>query len=103
MSASLGIGGGVLKVPIMVTTLGLPIHYAIGTSAFMIVITVSAGLLEHYRYGQVNVFYGGLLGVGAVFGAQIGAKLSLLTRPKKLRLVFSVLLVIIALRMLLSL
>ncbi len=100
LSASLGIGGGVLKVPIMIVILELPVHYAIGTSAFMIVITATAGILQHFYYGHIDLFYGGLLGVGALIGAQLGAKVSLETKPKKLRIIFGIIIILIALRML---
>lgn len=100
LSASLGIGGGVIKVPIMITTLGLPVHYAIGTSAFMIMITSTAGVIQHIYYGHVNFLFGGLLGVGALIGAQLGAKIALKMRPKKLRIVLGIVIILVALRML---
>ena len=102
LSASLGIGGGVLKVPILVTTLKIPIHQAIGTSVFMILITVATGLSQHLYYGHVDVLHGTLLGIGAMFGAQLGVRASLKTKPRKLRVLFSVLLLAIAIRMLLA-
>ncbi len=102
LSASLGIGGGVLKVPIMVMSLNIPIHYAVGTSVFMIVITASAGLIQHMLYGHVNMLYGILLGIGSSIGAQIGARISLRTKPIVLRRVFGVLLIVLGMRMLMA-
>ena len=103
LSASLGIGGGVLKVPIMVTVLNIPIHHAIGTSEFMIAITASAGFIQHLKYGYTDLYYGFTLGLGSALGAQVGAKFSLKTRPEILRKALGVLLFALGIRMMLTL
>lgn len=102
LSAFLGIGGGVLNVPIMVLVLHIPIHFAIATSCFIIVVTSFTGLTQHFMYGQVLPTYGILLGIGSVIGAQIGARISKRTKSKTLRKLFAVLMVIVAIRLILS-
>lgn len=100
LSAMLGIGGGVLKVPVMLLVLDLPIHQATATSSFMIVITSFVGLTQHTIHGYVDFIFGSLLGIGATFGAQIGVKLSDYTKPKILRRLFAVMLTLIAIELL---
>lgn len=102
LSAFLGIGGGVLNVPIMVLVLHIPIHFAIATSCFIIVVTSFTGLTQHFMYGQVLPIYGILLGIGSIIGAQIGARISKRTKSKTLRKLFALLMVIVAIRLTLS-
>ena len=102
LSATLGIGGGVLNVPIMVLVLHIPIHFAVATSCFIIVATSFTGLTQHFMYGQIVPIYGMLLGIGAVIGAQIGARISKKVNPKTLRILFAILLAIMAVRLLIK-
>ena len=99
LSATLGIGGGVLKTPIMILILELPIHNAIATSCFMITITSLTGLSQHIMYGHVIVTYGLSLGLGAIGGAQAGAILSKHTKPRTLQKLFAVLLIVVAVKL----
>jgi uncharacterized membrane protein YfcA len=78
LSSLLGIGGGILHVPVMVYLLGFPIHVATATSHFVLAILALAGVLTHVATGS---FRSGLiralpLAVGALVGAQGGAALS---------------------------
>ena len=98
-SACLGIGGGVLKVPILCLVLQIPIHYAVATSCFMILITSFSGVLQRGLYGHVVYKYGISLGIGAIAGAQIGARLAKKTKPKILSILFGILLIIVAIRL----
>lgn len=78
ISSFFGIGGGFLYVPALVFGLRFPVHIATATSLFVLTITaltgtvthVAAGLFEHGFLITVTV------AVGAVFGAQVAARLS---------------------------
>ncbi len=74
-SGFLGIGGGVIKVPLLVA-LGVPIHIAVGTSCFMMTLTALAGVAMHATIGQVNLTSALAMGAGAVIGGQVGSALS---------------------------
>lgn len=54
LSGLLGIGGGVIKVPIMSLIFNIPIHNAVSTSTFMIVITSLVGSLSHFFMSNVD-------------------------------------------------
>lgn len=76
MAGLFGIGGGFLKVPIMVGVFSIPTQVASSTALFMIVITSLTGSISHYFLG--NIQFGDALPVviGFVVGALIGNSLS---------------------------
>ena len=52
MAGLLGIGGGIIKVPLMVLLLGVPMKIAVGTSCFMVGITALFGFWGHFFAGH---------------------------------------------------
>lgn len=90
-SALLGIGGGLVMVPLMVFRLRIRQHRAVGTSLAVILPTA---LFAAWRYQEMalarhepalNVWVILWLAVGGVFGAQIGATIANLMNAKQLR------------------
>lgn len=78
LSSLLGIGGGIIHVPVLVHLLGFPVHVATATSHFMLAIMALAGTAVRVDTGA---FEGGVgrtifLAIGVVVGAQVGAWLS---------------------------
>jgi uncharacterized membrane protein YfcA len=80
LSSFLGIGGGVVHVPLLVAVLGFPTHIATATSHFVLTFMALAATITHAVAGT---FHGGLglrraaaLSIGVVAGAQLGAHLS---------------------------
>jgi uncharacterized membrane protein YfcA len=77
VSSFLGIGGGILHVPIMVTALGFPVHVATATSHFVLANMAAVGSITHIATGAssngVGVRRALALSVGVVGGAQLGA------------------------------
>lgn len=80
MSSLLGIGGGVVHVPIMATVLHFPVHIATATSHFVLAIMSAEGTAVHFWQGELrfdaDLRRAVFLGLGAVPGAQVGAFLS---------------------------
>lgn len=76
VASSLGVGGGLVQVPAMIYWFGFPTHIAIATSTLVIAITALFGTASHAFYGDVAWAPAILVGIGAVVGAQIGARLS---------------------------
>jgi len=101
LSGLLGIGGGVINVPFL-TAMGMPIHYAVATSSFAIVFTATAGAVEHYLMGNVDLQWLLLLVPGLILGAQLGAGIAKRLRASHLSGAFSVVLALLALRMILT-
>ncbi len=78
ISSFLGIGGGIIHVPILANVLFFPVHVATATSHFVLAIMAFAGTIVHIAEGA---FSHGLrrtvaLSVGVLGGAQVGALLS---------------------------
>ena len=78
LSSLLGIGGGIIHVPLMVYALGFPVHMATATSHFVLAMTSGAGTAAHILTGALEIGWHRMLaiGLGAVVGAQIGAHFS---------------------------
>lgn len=76
VASAFGIGGGLVQVPSMVYLFGFPTHIAMATSHLIIAITSLVGTASHALYGDVQWGTALLVGIGAVLGAQIGARLS---------------------------
>jgi uncharacterized membrane protein YfcA len=78
LSSILGIGGGIVHVPMMVYLLDFPVHFATATSHFVLAIMTAVGTIVHiYRgdlAGQWSIILS--LSAGVIAGAQIGAFIS---------------------------
>jgi len=69
VSSLLGIGGGIIKVPVLNAWCGVPLRAAAATSAFMIGVTATAGAVIYYGRGQIVP----VLAAAAVLGVQVGS------------------------------
>jgi uncharacterized protein len=77
-SSLLGIGGGIIHVPVLAQLLDFPVHVATATSHFTLAVMALVGTLVHLARGELGPGLGRIaaLGVGVVAGAQVGAALS---------------------------
>lgn len=100
ISGMVGVGGGILKVPMMVLLFGIPMDVAIGSSAFMIGLTAAGGFAGHVTSGHWDWRASLLLGVVVFIGGQIGSRLSLKLDKSKLKRAFGWFLLVIAAAML---
>ncbi len=102
VSALLGIGSGVLKIPAMDTALRLPIKVSSATSNFMIGVTAAASGVAYFARGDIDPVIAGPVAVGSVIGALAGARFLIAVPADRLRLIFAAVLVVLAAQMLLS-
>lgn len=102
VSGLLGLGGGFLKVPVMVGPMKVPARAAVCTSSFMIGVTACAGSLVYFSKGMVNPVVVVPVVLGVVAGAYLGAKLTLHIRSTSLVGILAAVLFILAVQMLLS-
>jgi uncharacterized membrane protein YfcA len=102
LSSLLGIGGGIIKVPVMHLVMRLPMKAAIATSAFMITITAAVGALLYHHNGYIYPFIVAPLVIGAVIGARVGVELTQRARGIVLRRTFGVFLLLVAVLMFLK-
>lgn len=102
LSSLLGIGGGVIAVPILVLVLGLSTKIAVGTSLLVIAPTALLGVLLHLRHGNVNLSYAVIFMSLSFVGAYLGVKASHVLPDEILRKIFAVVFMIIAVKMFLG-
>lgn len=109
-SGLLGVGGGIFLIAILTSLLGFSMLEAIGTSSIFISLTAIGGFLSYivsgwgvntfpYSIGYVNIINFTLIAVFSVPLASVGAKFAHKIPQKKLKIVFSVLVFYIALKM----
>ena len=89
ISSFLGIGGGVVHVPLMVAALGFPTHVATATSHFVLAFMALVATITHILSGSfqhgVGLRRAASLSVGVVIGAQIGARVSRHTSSRRIQ------------------
>jgi uncharacterized protein len=78
VSSLLGIGGGVIKVPVLNGWCGMPLRAAAATSAFMIGVTATAGVIIYYVNGQLLP----TAAAAAILGVQLGSFVGLKASPR---------------------
>jgi len=91
LSGLLGIGGGFVRMPLLVYLMGIPTHVAVGTDLFEIIISAGFGTVTHALKGNVDISMALMMQMGAAFGAQIGAVATRFFSGPYIRLAFSVL------------
>ena len=87
VSAVFGIGGGVLKVPLLVLVLGFDVHAAVATSKLMVGVTALTGVVGHALAGRVDPTLSLLLLAGTYTGATVSARVLLQLEARTLRLI----------------
>jgi uncharacterized membrane protein YfcA len=102
VSALLGIGSGILKIPAMDNALRLPIKVSTATSNFMIGVTAAASASAYFLRGEIVSTVAGPVALGSVLGAILGARVLMKVRSERLRLLFLSMLVIVAGQMVLQ-
>jgi uncharacterized membrane protein YfcA len=76
LSSILGIGGGIIHVPALITLFDFPAHIATATSHFILAISAGTGTVTQLFLGNVQIAPGLEMAAGALVGAQIGAAIS---------------------------
>ncbi len=99
VSGLLGIGGGIIKVPIMNLVMGMPLRAAIATSNFMIGVTAATSALIYYQRGFLDPNIAIPTALGVLVGAQIGTRIGGKVRSKTLKQIFQGLLLVFAVQM----
>ena len=92
VSGTLGIGGGVLKVPILNAWCGVPMRAAAATSALMIGVTAAASAPQYYARGDINPPIAAAAVIGVLLGSRAGLWFSGRARVKWLKLLMAVVL-----------
>jgi uncharacterized membrane protein YfcA len=100
LSGLLGIGGGVLKVPVMNLSMGIPIKVCSATSNFMIGVTAATGAAVYFMRGEVMPFVAAPVAIGVLLGAKAGSHLLSRLKGQTIKIVFVMVLTLSAFQML---
>jgi len=104
LTVLLGVGGGFIMVPAMIYLLGMSAQVVVGTSLLQILFVTAATTIVHATTTRsVDIVLAGLLLLGAVIGAQYGARLAQKMKPELLRMVLAIVVLAVAFRMALQL
>ncbi|MDA8237587.1 MAG: sulfite exporter TauE/SafE family protein [Chloroflexi bacterium] len=88
LSALLGVGGGIVKVPLMHLVMGVPLKVATATSNLMIGVTAAASAVVYLLRGGIDPYVAGPTAVGVFVGAMAGSRLAARIEVRVLRLLF---------------
>ncbi len=90
ISSMTGVGGGMVKVPLMNIYMHVPMKAASATSSYMIGITAFSGAITYFLGGQVLLEYAAGVAIGAFLGSLVGSTLARRINAKHLRRYFSI-------------
>lgn len=94
LGSLVGLGGGVLIIPLLTLGFGVPIQYAIGTSIIAVIATSSGAAASYVQDHLTNLRLGMFLEIATTLGAISGALLTGLLAPNLLFVIFGVILLI---------
>lgn len=93
LSGLLGVGGGVIVVPVLMLLFGVSDLIAKGTSLLMMIPTALTGTVANYRRGNVDLRAAAVVGTLAVVASVLGAAVSTVLPPALGSLLFAILLI----------
>ncbi|MFN2389580.1 MAG: TSUP family transporter [Actinomycetota bacterium] len=96
MSGLLGVGGGVVMVPLVALAAGLSEHEAHGTSLAAVVVMGAVGAAAFAAGGETDIGVAALLALGAIAGAPLGARVMAAMSEERLETAFGILLLAVA-------
>jgi uncharacterized membrane protein YfcA len=104
LAAIMGVGGGFIMVPAMIYLLGMPTKVVIGTSLFQIIFVTAFTTVMHAVTSQtVDMLLALVLILGGVVGAQIGTRVGVRLKAEQLRILLSLLVLSVSIRIALDL
>ncbi len=110
-SALLGVGGGIVAIPLLIGVVGIDVRQVAGTSMAIIVITSLGGVLAYIfggagvpgrpplSLGYVDVALGTVVFLGALLSVRWGAHLNQRMKPRGLALLFGAFFLVMGVRM----
>jgi len=100
IGGTLGVGGGIIMVPVMVFILGMTQHDAQGTSlATMLAPIGILAVWNYYKEGHVNFRYAIVLAIAFILGSWLGSKLAVSLPDKILKQIFGILMLVVGVKM----
>jgi len=101
LSGMVGIGGGIIIVPVLVYFLGFTQHQAQGTTLFMFLLPIGIlGVMNYHKQGYVDYKTALIICTTFVFGSYFGSKLSISLDQKMVKQIFGAIIILLGAKML---
>ena len=95
LSGLVGVGGGIIMIPLLIILLGLTQHQAQGTALFAMLPPIGIlAAMNYFKQGYVKSEYAVVIALSFVIGGYFGSKLSLSLPPQTVRRIFGVVMLI---------
>ena len=103
LSGLVGVGGGILMIPLLIIFLGLTQHQAQGTALFAMLPPIGIlAAMNYYKEGFVKWEYAAAIALAFVVGGYFGSKLSISLPAQTIRRVFGVIMLMGAIKLIFS-
>lgn len=102
ISSVMGIGGGIIHVPLLVMAMKFPPHIAAATSLFILAWSSLVGAATHFYLGHIYLPYAAALALGGLLGAQLGVRIASRLQGGEMVKIFSVVMAVVGIRLILS-
>ena len=101
LSGLVGIGGGIIIVPVLVYFLGFTQHQAQGTTLFMFMLPIGfLGVMNYHKQGYVDYKIALIICTTFILGSFFGSKLAISLDQKLVKQIFAVIMVLLGIKML---
>ncbi len=103
LSGLVGVGGGIVMIPLLILLLGLTQHQAQGTALFAMLPPIGIlAAINYFKEGFVRWEYAVVIALTFVIGGYFGSKLAVNLRPETIRKVFGVVMLVGAVKLIFS-
>ena len=102
ISSIFGIGGGLIHVPALIYLMGFPTHMATATSQSILAVSTTIGVITHLIENHIVFSIAIPTSMGAIFGAQVGARIAKRLKAKSILVLMSVAVFALAVRLILK-
>jgi len=103
LSGLVGVGGGIIMIPLLVMLLGLTQHQAQGTAIFAMLPPIGIlAAINYFKQGYVKWEYAVVIALTFVIGGYLGSKLSLSLPPQTVRRIFGFVMLIVGIKLIFS-
>ena len=101
LSGLVGIGGGIIIVPVLVYFLGFTQHQAQGTVLFMFLLPIGIlGIMNYHKAGHVDYKTAFIMATTFVFGSYFGSRLAISLDQKMIKQIFGAIMILLGAKML---
>ena len=101
LSGLIGIGGGIIIVPVLVYMLHMDQKMAQGTTLFMFMLPIGIlGVYNYYKAGQVDFKSALIISITFILGSYLGSKTALTIDTKIVKQIFAVAIILVGIKML---